>query len=164
MLRCAFPEMVSDGDRPLGRYLAKRRRLLHLHCGDVVPRSAELAEHKGVEIAAVLRQAALAEQELPQFGADGGIAPHPQRVSVHILLCRWGRYIRNKIQKRFSTCLYQLCRSRQYLSVRFRTGLWLDHWLCFDLNHSTAVFFIYFLFLSFIFVQDFFPNNHGPVK
>jgi len=47
-------------------YLGQRGRLLHLRRGDVVPGAPELAEHEGVEVPAVLRQAALAEQDSSQ--------------------------------------------------------------------------------------------------
>ncbi|PWA25644.1 hypothetical protein CCH79_00001331, partial [Gambusia affinis] len=60
-----------------GQHLIQRRRLLDLQRCDVVPGPAELAEHEGVEIPSILRQAALCEQQLPQLSADGGITPHP---------------------------------------------------------------------------------------
>lgn len=69
-------------------YLPERCGFLDLSCGDVVPRSIELTEHKGVKVPALVGQAALSEQKLPEVRADGGVAPHPQRVSVHIFLCR----------------------------------------------------------------------------
>lgn len=60
---------------------------MDLSCGNVVPSSTELTKYKGMELPAVLGQAALSEQDLPQFRAHRGVAPHPQRVSVHIFLC-----------------------------------------------------------------------------
>lgn len=60
---------------------------MDLSCGNVVPSSTELTEYKGMEVTAVLGQAAFPEQNLPQVRAHGGVAPHPQRVSVHIFLC-----------------------------------------------------------------------------
>lgn len=60
---------------------------MDLSCGNVVPSSTELAKYKGVEFPSVLGQAALSEQNLPQVRAHRGVAPHPQRVSVHIFLC-----------------------------------------------------------------------------
>ncbi|TNN44561.1 hypothetical protein EYF80_045235 [Liparis tanakae] len=71
-------------------YLGQRGRLLHLRRGDVVPGAPELSEHEGVEVLAVLRQAALAEQDSSQLRVHGGEAPHPQSVSIHILLCSRG--------------------------------------------------------------------------
>lgn len=60
---------------------------MDLSCGNVVPSSTELTEYIGVEVQAVLGQAALSEQNLPKVRVHRGVAPHPQRISVHIFLC-----------------------------------------------------------------------------